>query len=139
MIWQDMARYGLPPADDALPAIRQVLAQEAELERTGGDREDDLALFCCVQLFSRGLLEDILRIWQAKQSGFDLACSIDVQLLCGAGLERTKEFLLSDRSPEANSALQSILNCEAAGDFAGWSPDRHLANWQRYFGLTTKN
>ncbi|MBD2092278.1 hypothetical protein H6F67_20730 [Microcoleus sp. FACHB-1515] len=137
MNWQEsIQRYGLHPADDVLPEIRRTLACEIELERSqAGDREDDLALLCCVQLFSRGRLEDVLLIWEAKQSGFDLACAIDVQLLCGAGLERTKEFLQNQRSPEATSALNYILNSEAAGDFVDWSPDRYLDNWCRYFGV----
>lgn len=64
MMWQEsIQRYGLPPADDALLEIRQMLAREVEMERSPAcDREDKFALLCCVQLFSRGRIEDVLRI-----------------------------------------------------------------------------
>jgi len=75
---ESLQRYGMFPAERDLPAIRALLAREAEIERSGGRREDDLALLCCVQLFSRGLLEDVLRIWDAKQAGMDLGIMLDV-------------------------------------------------------------
>ena len=90
---ESLQRYGMLPAERDLPAIRALLAREAEIERSGGRGEDDLALLCCVQLFSRGLLEDVLRIWDAKQASMDLAMALDVQFLCGAGLDATKRFL----------------------------------------------
>ncbi len=128
--------YGLVPADESLPAIRQMLANEAELERCGGEREEELALLCCVQLFSRGYLEDVLRIWEAKQSGFDLACYLDVQFLCGAGLGETKKFLQQQSSSQAAKALEYLAKCEASSDFKNWSPTIQLENYQHYFGVT---
>jgi hypothetical protein len=118
MDWQDsLNKYGLIPDDNSLPEIRKILAQETELERAGKERGDDLALICCVQLFSRGFLEDVLLIWETKSSGFDLRCYLDVELLCGAGLEKTKQFLSSQTSQEAVSALEWIINCEQSGQF----------------------
>jgi hypothetical protein len=87
---ESLQRFGLVPPDEALLEIRALLAREAEAERLGKGREEDLALLCCVQLFARGLLEDVLRIWNAKSAGMDLRAYLDVQLLCGAGLETTK-------------------------------------------------
>ena len=69
---ESIQRFGLVPSDEALPHIRVLLAQQADAERHGRLREEDLALLCCVQLFSRGQLEDVLRIWDAKQLGMDL-------------------------------------------------------------------
>jgi hypothetical protein len=129
-----LARYGLVPDDDALPAVRLLLAEEAASEREGRLREDDLALLCCVQLFSRGLLEDVLRIWDAKRAGMDLGSYLGVQLLCGAGLSETKQFLAGQPSPQAAEALAYISECEGAGDFEGFSPDEHLEYYGRYFG-----
>jgi hypothetical protein len=43
---------------------------------------------CCVQLFNAGFLTDVLLVWQPKESSWDAHCSIDVHLLCGAGLSR---------------------------------------------------
>lgn len=130
---ESLKRFGLVPSDDALPHIRALLAQEADAERSGRDREEDLALLCCVQLFSRGVPEDVLRIWDAKQSGMDLGCFLDVQLLCGAGLDTTKHYLASRSDPASAAALAFLENCERAGDFADFSPQAHLETYQRYF------
>lgn len=130
---ESLREFGLVPADSALPRIRALLAREAEAERAGEAREDDLALLCCVQLFSRGILEDVLRIWDAKRSGMDLGCYLDIQFLCGAGLDLTKQFLASRRGDDAAEALSRLLECEAAGDFAGFSPEAHLQQYRRYF------
>jgi hypothetical protein len=132
---ESLRRYGLVPSDEVLPIIRDLLAREVELERSGGDREEDLAFLCCVQLFSRGLLDDALRIWTAKSASMDLGCSIDVQLLCGAGLPATKHFLASHREAAAAAALRYLDGCEAAGDFRGFSPQNHLEYYRRYFGI----
>ncbi|HVF10005.1 MAG TPA: hypothetical protein VNA16_04335 [Abditibacteriaceae bacterium] len=132
---ESIERYGLVPTDESLPAIRQLLAHEAELERSGygEERKAELALLCCVQLFSRGIPEDALLIWEAKQSGFDLGLYLDIQHLCGNGLQQTKEFLRTHPSPEAASALEELLDCEAHGEFEGWSPSTHFEYWRRYF------
>ena len=130
---ENLKRYGLVPSDESLPAIRQMLAREAELERNGGNREEDLALLCCVQLFSRGLLEDVLLIWEAKESGFDLACYLDGQFLLGAGVEQTKNYLINNHIPEASAALEYINGLEKSGELIDWSPSQHLDFWRRYF------
>src|SRR5215468_9287385 len=130
---ESLKRFGLVPADDALPEIRVLLAQEAAAEREGITREDDLTLLCCVQLFSRGLLEDVLRIWDAKQAGMDLGIMLDVQFLCGAGLDATKRFLASQHSDSAREALEYIVRCEATGDFEKFSPQTHLQQYRHYF------
>jgi hypothetical protein len=44
---------------------------------------------CCVQLFNAGFLADVILICQAKESSWDAHCSIEIQLLCGAGLQET--------------------------------------------------
>jgi hypothetical protein len=132
---ESLQRYGMLPAERDLPAIRALLAREAEIERSGGRREDDLALLCCVQLFSRGLLEDVLRIWDAKQASMDLAMALDVQFLCGAGLDATKRFLASQHSDSAREALEYIVRCDSTGDFEKFSPQAHLQHYRNYFGV----
>jgi hypothetical protein len=131
---QSLALYGLVPLDSALPQIRALLAHEVECERAGQPREPDLALLCCVQLFARALVEDALRIWETKCSGFDLGCYLDIQLLCGAGLAETKTFLATDGSPAALSALKRIEECESTGDFEGFQAQKVLEHYQQYFG-----
>lgn len=132
-ITESLERFGLVPSDDDLPHIRALLAREAEAERKGTGREEDLALLCCVQLFSRGYLEDVLRIWDAKQSGFDLACYLDVEFLCGAGLEETKRFLASQPGAAAASALAYLEKCEQAGQFEEFTPQTHMEHYRTYF------
>jgi hypothetical protein len=134
---ESLRRYGLVPSDEALPHIRTLLANEVALERKGRghERESDLALLCCVQLFSRGLLEDVLRIWDAKRSGMDLGSLLDIQFLCGAGLDETKRFLSSQAGVEAAKALKYLGACERTGDFVGFVPETHLANYRRYFDV----
>jgi len=134
-IEESLARFGLTPTNEVLPEIRSLLDREAEAERLGQPREEDFALLCCVQLFSRGLVEDILRIWSAKSSGFDLGCYLDVQLLCGAGLAQTKAFLKSRPEMEAAEALHYIESCEASRDFDGFTPEVYLESYREYFGV----
>src|SRR4051812_29434454 len=90
---QSLERYGMVPREEMLSDSRAILAGEVATEHAGRDRTDDLALLCAVQLFNRGAQEDILRIWEAKRASMDLGCALDVQLLCGAGLEATKLYL----------------------------------------------
>jgi hypothetical protein len=100
---ESLALYGLVPQESDLPQIRAILDREAEIERNHyssdaekqkdpRQREDDLARLCCVQLFAWGDLQDVLRIWDTKQTSMDMACYLDVQFLCGAGLEETKAY-----------------------------------------------
>jgi hypothetical protein len=131
---EGLVGYGLAPDDDSLPAVRLLLAGEAASEREGRPREEDLALLCGVQLFARGLLGDVLRVWDAKRAGMDLGSYLGVQLLCGAGLSETKQFLAGHPSPQAAEALAYITECEGAGDFEGFTPNEHLEYYRRYFG-----
>ena len=133
-ISESLKKYGLVPSDEVLRHIRALFSKEADAERNDIPRVEDLALLCCVQLFSRGYLEDILRIWDAKQSGFDLGTYLDIQFLCGAGLEPTKRFLSSHESQAAADALQYLQECEQAGDFDDFSPEAYLEDYRRYFG-----
>lgn len=84
---------------------------------------------CCICLFKHGNLDDALLIWGAKESCFDAHCSIDVQFLCGQGLEKTKQYLTGLESPEAKEALEYLIECEATGDFEKFSP----VTWASYY------
>ena len=134
---ESLTRFGIVPADEHLPVIRDLLAQEAAAERAGRMREDELALLCCVQLFGRGLLEDVLLIWNAKRSGMDLASVIDIEFLFGAGVEETKRFLaglsgaLSGGGPDSVAA-QALRDIESYVS-GGFSPAEHLEVYKKYF------
>jgi hypothetical protein len=58
-----------------------------------------------LQLFSLGVAEDALLVWDAKQSSFDAGCGLDVQFLCGAGLAATKGYLAKSSAQTASAAI----------------------------------
>lgn len=89
----------------------------------------------CVLLFAAGDPRDALVIWTAKMSSFDVACSIDIQLLCGAGLERTKAFLRTCPEADAKEALDYIESCIPTGDFEDFTPTHWLERCLHYYGL----
>ena len=128
---QSLRRYGLQPSASDLPHLRDILQAQADLEQH--DQDTELMNLCCLQLFNAGQLSDVLTIWQAKESSWDAHCSIDVQLLCGAGLEATKAHLRAEDSADAAEALRYLLDCEAAGDFDNFSVEEQ-ARWRaNYF------
>jgi hypothetical protein len=68
-------------------------------------------------------------------SSFDAGFYIDIQLVCGAGIERTKAFLLDSGDALARELLAHLENCISAGDFDGFTPADHLAFYCGYYGL----
>jgi len=125
-----LERYGLRPAGTRLDEVRGILAAAM---RTGPDPDTDVMRLCCVQLFHHGSLDDVLLIWQAKESGWDAHCSIDVQLLCGAGLAATEAFLAAQPGDDARQALDYLTRCEAAGDFTGFTVEQQSTWYHRYY------
>jgi hypothetical protein len=133
---EDMSlrRYGLRPPERDLDEIRQILRTQTMLERQHqGDGDTELMKLCCVQLFNAGVLNDVPRIWQAKESSWDAHCSIDVQLLCGAGLEQTTAYLAAADSEPASAALDHLPACEAAGDFVDFSVESRSRSYSSYY------
>ncbi|MCA9577674.1 MAG: hypothetical protein R3B40_14410 [Polyangiales bacterium] len=128
-----IARFGVPPADPRhSPEIRRVLEEETQRLRDGtGDSA--AARLLCVHLCLGGDVTDALAVWRAKQSSFDAGCSIDVQLMCGAGLATTKQHLAALTGALARDALDYIEVCEAHGDFDGFDVDELRADAQRYY------
>jgi hypothetical protein len=122
--------FSLNPDPRFAEEIREIIRQEIADE----NREDNEILkLSCAQLFALGQVEDALLIWRAKQSNFDASCYLDIQLLCGAGLEQTKIFLSKQDTPEAKEALKYLLECERAGDFDGFTVESRNQEYQRYF------
>jgi hypothetical protein len=131
---ESLRRYGLRPSVADLEQVRELLEAHAALERQSqGDGDTELMKLCCVQLFTVGDLGDVLTIWQAKESSWDADCSIDVQLLCGAGLEETKAYLATEGSEVASEALDYLLECEAAGDFMDFSVQGQSRWFAKYY------
>ena len=67
---------------------------------------------CCVQLFCAGQVSDSLEVWRAKTASWDANISIDIQLLCGAGLGPTKQYLAAVKTDEAAAALNRLIGSE---------------------------
>ncbi len=132
-IEESIAKYGLRPVEKDLADIRAILADDVQAEFDGRGREDDLALLCCVQLFSAGLPDDSLVIWAAKSASFDLDCYLSIQLLCGAGLEKTKKYLATHPDAKAKDALNSILESEKWDDFENFVPEAYMTYHEQYF------
>ncbi|ADL44638.1 hypothetical protein [Micromonospora aurantiaca (nom. illeg.)] len=86
-------RHGLRPAD--VEPVRSMLREQIRL---GADNDSALIHLGCEQLFLHGDLADVLLIWQAKHSSFDAACSVEWQLLCGAGRGGSRRSLTCGRS-----------------------------------------
>ncbi|WP_232839246.1 hypothetical protein [Streptomyces triticisoli] len=131
---ESLRRYGLHPVGASLDEVRGMLAVQVRLEQEAqGHGDTELMKLCCVQLFNAGSLDDVLLIWQAKSASMDADCSIDVQLLCGSGLNRTKAYLSCLPLPEADAALQRLVQCEAAGDFEDFSAETYSALYAAYY------
>ena len=129
-----LRRYGLHPVGSDLDQVRELLAAQAAYERQRqGDGDTQLMKLCCVQLFNAGLVTDVLLIWQAKESSWDAHCSIDVQLLCGAGLAPTMAYLTEEGSPAAAAAPGYLRECEASSDFADFSVENQSQWYSRYY------
>jgi intergrase/recombinase len=125
-----LAKYSLTPNPKLAEEIREIIRREIADE----NRDDNEILkLSCSQLFSIGSAEDSLLIWRAKQSDFDASCYLDIQLLCGAGLEETKAFLSNLDMPEAEEALEHLLNCEKSGDFNEFTVESQNREHHRYF------
>lgn len=129
-----LQRFGLPSSAHHRDELRSLLADEIEREGRHESGEEMLRTLC-VQLFSLGVVEDALLIWQAKESSFDAHCGLDIQFLCGAGLAATKDYLAQSKVPSASAALKYLTECERAGDFADWTPEKTVSVYRRYFEL----
>ncbi|MCP4968143.1 MAG: hypothetical protein GY926_23270 [bacterium] len=135
-------RFGMPPGDFDLPEIRSMLdgliALEPAHSEPGTPADPDNAnheviLLLTQLLFAAARLDDVVRIWRAKRSSFDLGSYLDVQLLCGAGLRPTLDFLDCSKEREEQDALQYLQASMAAGDFEGFDPVRQLEFYRQYW------
>ena len=71
-----LLKFGLPASPQCRYEIRRLLAEEIEREKEGKSGEEMLRTLC-LQLFSLGVAEDTLLIWDAKQSSFDAGCGLE--------------------------------------------------------------
>lgn len=121
-----LGMVGLDVAESHSGDVRELLAVETKKEAARqGAGDTALMRLCCVQLFNLGHANDVLLIWRAKVSSMDADSSIDVELLCGAGLENTKAYLRSLAQKEADEVLARIVECEESGDFVDFDVDNY--------------
>lgn len=127
---QVLHTYGLSPEPQQVDAIRRLLVEEcANTER----KNHEYMRLLCTQLFSIGQIEDTRLIWQAKRLSMDSFFMMDVQLLCGAGLEATQLYLLEMDEEEAVAELAYLEKCEAAGDFEDFSKEVWMKQAKLYY------
>jgi hypothetical protein len=132
MLPDSLIRFGLVPAPEHLPEIRQMIAALAANANRNGN--EDLKTLC-IQLFSAADPRDALLIYRAKESSFDAACYIDIQLTCGAGLEATQAYLASCGEPQAADLLQRLKDGVGFNEFQDFTPERQLDFYRQYYGL----
>ena len=128
-----LARFGLTPVAADLPEIRRLI--QTAIADSNRDSNEPLKLLC-IQLFSAGIPSDALLIYRAKMSSFDASCYIDIQIVCGAGLEATKAFLRASRAPEAKALLAVLQDSKYTTDFEGFAPQQQLDSYRHYYGLS---
>src|SRR4051812_43324512 len=117
-----LSTHGVAATLEQRPAILELLREETAFARKDqGASDSGLLCLLCVQLFAFGVVEDSLPIWSAKRANMDAGCSIEVQLLCGAGLEVTRDFLAKAATEDGAEALEWIDRCVAAGNFEGFT------------------
>lgn len=126
-----LTRWGLPPAISSLDEIRHEL--NLEIERRQHEGTEDLLLLLCVQLFAARQPEDALHIWRAKQCDFDAFCYIEGDLICGAGVEATRQFLRNSNAPEATAALEWLGDEDGNEREDELAYKERLTSYQRYF------
>ena len=129
-----LAMFGMPADIAVLPRIKVLLRALAEKERSAqGAGDTELMKLLCVHLFWHGNVEDSVLVWEAKSSSMDADGSIDIQLICGAGLDVTSGFLRRQGTREALDALQRLEDSVASGDFESFSLDDYRTFWTDYY------
>jgi hypothetical protein len=129
-----LEKFGVTPDSSYLNEIRGILSAEVEREEQDqGAGDTELMRLCCVQLFSAGNPADALLIWKAKSASMDAAASIEIQLLCGAGLTETKAYLRSEGSELATQVLNELDASEKQGDFKEFFAGSQIDSYRDYY------
>lgn len=89
---------------------------------------------CAFFLFTVSDLNDVIPMYEAKMSNFDLGCGFDIQFLIGAGVEETINYLCQNKNPTSQSALEYIKACQTGGDFDNL--EEWIEHKKSYFGIT---
>ncbi|MBL8678639.1 MAG: hypothetical protein JNK05_05715 [Myxococcales bacterium] len=117
-----------------LSRARERLAALAAAEREDpGCCDAAIVRLICAQLFSVGELSDVLRIATARAASDATRAAVELELLCGAGLDATMSWLEASTDPIARDALGELRSARRAGGFDHVSREdvrsRHRARW----------
>ncbi|SDL82631.1 hypothetical protein SAMN05428961_10763 [Paenibacillus sp. OK060] len=123
--------YGLDPDTRHRKQIRELLQQEIE-NQEAVDHEYLKTL--CIMLFCIGNVEDTGLIWQAKRKNQDTGSYINVQLLCGAGYEKTVTYLEQNLEDSAGEQLNYLRQCEPY-DFVDFSKEEWVSTYKKYYEI----
>ncbi|RAW19373.1 hypothetical protein DC345_00930 [Paenibacillus taichungensis] len=123
--------YGLDPDTKHREHIKELLHQEIENQETV---DHDYLKTLCIMLFCIGNVEDTGLIWQAKCKNQDTGSYVDVQLLCGAGYEKTVTYLEQNLEDSAAEQLSYLRQCEPY-DFVDFSKEEWVSNYKQYYEL----
>lgn len=96
--------------------IRHLLEQEIAAHG-GASGVNNSIVLCAGMLFELGQPDDALLIWRAKETSFDTHCELSVELLVGAGVDRTMGYWRTQTSTEAKEFYELLLKSAYAGDF----------------------
>jgi hypothetical protein len=113
------------------PLARHILKLYIKTHRDEeGGMSDEIRLSGFL-LYKIGNVEDAPLLWEAKRANFDTFCGFDVQMLVGAGVEETLDYLKGIGSDETLGAVKYIEGCRGTGDFKHLN--RYAEEWERYF------
>ena len=132
---QYLVTHGLRVAVDMLPTVREILIRETRHERAAYSGagtipgNTSLMRICAVQLWHAGVVEDALLIHRARRTSMDATGAVDGQLMLGAGVARTKEYLTALGTVEAREILNDIAWLEESYDSERYAAE--LDDWYR--------
>jgi hypothetical protein len=132
---QYFAAHGLRVAADMLPTAREILIRETrhEADTYAGagtvPGNTYLMRICAAQLWHAGAVEDALLIHRARRTSMDATGAVDGQLMLGAGVARTKDYLTALGNDEAREILDDIVWLE---DF--YDAERYAADLDDWYG-----
>jgi hypothetical protein len=124
--------YGLDPEHKHLEDIRSLLIYEINNPNA---EDNEYMKTLCILLFILGYVEDTLLIWEAKRKNFEAGIYIEVQLLCGAGLEQTKRYLQKVNTLNASDQLKYLEKSEIKNDFVDFTRESVIKFYKRYYGI----
>ena len=132
-----LAAHGLRVPAGKLPAVREILVRETrhEADTYAGvgtvPGNTELMGICAAQLWHGGAVEDALLIHRARRTSMDATGAVDGQLMLGAGVARTTDYLRALDTDEARQILDDITWLAQSYD-----AERFAADLDNRYGTT---